>query len=615
MCGIAGIISSDKPFAEERLKLMLEAIRHRGPDDSGFEHFASEEGLTVTLGHNRLSIVDISIAGHQPMFNMDRSLCIVFNGEIYNYVELKKQLLGTYVFSTHTDTEVLLACYEKYGVEMLSRLDGMFAFVLYDLRKKIIFAARDPIGIKPFYYTQEGGRFWFASEPIAILKGQQQLGIYNTVPLANFLLMGFSDYDNRTMLNNIQQLEGGHYFYESPANLLKKVKQLEYWSAPDIVERSLSESQSKYQEVLDLSVKRQLRSDVKLGTSLSGGIDSGAIVLTASKQVVGPKSDYTALTFTVPGFPDDESDFAQKVAAKAGFQWHPVVPDTGTLAKDLVHMMASMGEPFTTLSMFAQYKVMEKASQMGIKVMLDGQGGDEVNLGYPRVAQMVIWEHLKRGNIWQFFKEWKGFATNADTSMLKSLAYNIYFNSASISQTRRLSLVSRWVNRDFLEQYDKSIIDDLYEPCSVYKRQYKELKKYVLPRLLRYADRNSMAFSVESRVPHLAQPMIDFALSVPFRHRVNNGYTKFLERSALQGEMPDEVLWNPVKRGFDVPQAYWVTEILPLINGWIDNLPNDGVFKKNEIRYSLTTKAKENPYLWRVISALSLISISEYKIP
>lgn len=591
---------------------MLEALHHRGPDDQGLEVFEKGE-VPVFLGHRRLSILDLSKAGHQPMYSADRKLCIVFNGEIYNYIELKRELSNSYDFQTNTDTEVLLAGYLKYGASVLQKLDGMFAFVIFDRAANKIFAARDPIGIKPFYYSATDDGFWFASEPQAILAGKGERGTYNSSTLSNFMLFGVSDYDQRTTLQGIQQLKGGHFIYQSPASILKAVVQEEFWSGPAISDISLPEAQEKYRKVLEVSVQRQLRSDVKLGSSLSGGIDSGAIVLTAGKSTTPASNSYSTLTFSFKDFPGDETEYARTVSKKAGFKWFAVEPETDRLAFDLEQMMTSMGEPFSTLSMFAQYKVMEKAHQLGIKVMLDGQGGDEVNLGYPRVAQMVMWEHLKNGNPSAFVREWIGFKKNANTPLWKSLAWYVYFNSAAIGEKRKLTTVGRWVDRDFLASYDREVAKDIFEPCSVYDRQYKELKKYILPRLLRFADRNSMAFSVESRVPHLAQPMLNYALSVPFQHRVYKGYTKFLERSALQGLMPDEVLWNPVKKGFDVPQAYWVEKLMPSINNWLDELPSDTPFKVSAIKTALNSGSKDSPYLWRVISSLALVQLKNYR--
>jgi asparagine synthase (glutamine-hydrolysing) len=245
--------------------------------------------------------------------------------------------------------------------------------------------------------------------------------------------------------------------------------------------------------------------------------------------------------------------------------------------------------------------------------MLDGQGGDEVNLGYPRVAQLVMWEHLKRGNVSRFLKEWSGFSKNANTPKWKSLAWYIYFNTAFLAHNRKLATVGKWVDRDFLNSYDRKVAHDIYEPCSVYDRQFKELKYYILPRLLRFADRNSMAFSVESRVPHLAQPLLDFVLSTRFDYRVRGGYTKYLERCSMKGKMPDEVLWNPIKRGFAVPQSYWIDKLSPTIQKWIEELPEDTPFKKDNILKDLKGRTKKSPYFWRTVSAISLVHLLDYR--
>jgi asparagine synthase (glutamine-hydrolysing) len=319
------------------------------------------------------------------MVNKVASLIIVFNGEIYNYIELKAILKSDYTFHTSSDTEVLLAAYQKWGVDMLSKLDGMFGFAIYDKNNRTIFAARDAVGIKPFYYSKTDKEFFFGSETKVVLKGLNERGYLDFEHTSEFFVLGVSDHDDGTFIKQVKQLKGGHYLKLNIDNGDILIKQ--YWTSKRELREARVDDFDEYLKVATQAISRQLRSDVPLGSSLSGGIDSSTIVTLAGKILGSSAKNYKALTFTFPDFEDDESDYATMVAKNSGIEWFEVIPSMESLSTDLQNMVINMGEPFSTLSMFAQYKVMEKASQLGLKVMLDGQGGDELYLGYERMAQ------------------------------------------------------------------------------------------------------------------------------------------------------------------------------------------------------------------------------------
>lgn len=634
MCGIAGLVAwgSTPPIGAseyvDRMGDILETIRHRGPDDHGIAVFcrspawsagdrrstvAPYEPADVALGHRRLSIIDLSEAGRQPMASPDGRLQIVFNGEIYNYVELRAELAGSYSFRTHTDTEVLLAAYRRWGVDMLRRLDGMFAFVLLDLDRNVLFGARDPMGIKPLYFHRAGERFIFGSEPKAVLEGLGATGTLDLARTAEFLLFGVTDHDAGTFFREVQQLEGGSGFRLDLVH--GTFDTWSYWFPPDILDEPPPDCFDRYREVAREVVRRQLRSDVPVGSSLSGGIDSSTIVTLAGELMNGRAGAYSTLTFTFPGFEDDESELARAIARTAGMAWHPIQPSSETMADDLERMIVSMGEPFSTLSMFAQYKVMERAGQLGLKVMLDGQGGDEVYLGYPRMAQRVMMQHLQRGRVDRFVQEWTGLKKHLSIGLARSLAGNLYFNSDRIALWRNMRALSRYVDLELLEQHRPDVAADYYEPKPVSEKQIDELRKYCLPRLLRYADRNSMAFSVEQRVPHLSTLMLDYALSMPISCRVYDGWTKYLVRRGMDGRIPDDVLWSTVKRGFDIPQSFWVEQLSDRIHTWIEGLPADGPFNRDALREDLIDPYRNgSSKLWGVVSVVAFIQLLSVRL-
>lgn len=620
MCGIAGILGVDQealPEAISMTKRMLDCLKHRGPDDEGLEAIGpggtnSSDNLvqrrvpempaSVVLGHRRLSIIDPTKTSHQPMHDHTGRYTIVFNGEIYNYPELRAEIGDRHPWRTTGDTEVLLACYILWGEKMLSRLDGMFAFTILDSQASTVFMARDVVGIKPFYYRVDPASkaLMFASEPGAISNILNGAPSFDPRYFSEFLLLGVSDHADGCMIDGIKQLRGGSFMRYHLEN--GSINTGRYY-APNRQEHRISSEE--FNALLFLAVKRQMRADVKVGTSLSGGIDSSAVVSTVGEILASAKESYSALTFSFPGYESDESELARSIAKSNGIDWVSVEPELADIDKDLERMLGIIGEPFSSLSMFAQYKVMEKAHQLGIKVMLDGQGGDELYLGYPRMTQRVAFDYLSKGKLMFFFKEWWGLKTNMSIPLWQSLAGQLYFNSYRIAFHRRLKANERYVERDYLEQADQDLVKDFYAPKPIRQKQEDEIFKYCLPRLLRYADRNSMASGVEARVPHLSNLMIDVALNLPLDQKVKGGWSKLILREYINNRVPVEVTWNKVKRGFDVPQEFWIRQMNTKLISWVDSLPDNGPLKKENLR----TDIQENPgnrFLWPVLSAAGL---------
>lgn len=634
MCGIAGFIefskhsiTKGKPY--ELLDTMLETIQHRGPDDFGMSFYGYTENENVRshpkilyspdnegqigLGHRRLSIIDLSEKGRQPMLNADGKIVITFNGEIYNYIELRQELSQYRKFYTQTDTEVLIASYEIWGTDMFSKLDGMFAFALYDQNRNKILVARDMAGIKPLYYNYSKNGFIFGSEPKTVLAGLRSTGVVDTCHTSEFLIMGLSDHDDGTFYSDVSQIPGGCYLEISATGNIKPP--IRYWSPPLELFSESKDFCKGIHDKLFTSVSTQLRADVKVGTSLSGGIDSGAIVSIAGEVLKNSSHNYNALTFSFPDFSEDESYSAKHIAKNAGMMWKSVTPSMSTLSADLEKMIKVMGEPFSTLSMFAQFKVMEAAEKLGIKVMLDGQGGDEVYLGYPRVAQRIVVDYLKSFNISGFLNELMGLKRNASMPIMRTLMGNLFFRSPAVAVKRNINRLEPFVNDEILNAYRKYTAEEVYSAKNLLETQSDELTKFCLPRLLRYTDRNSMAFSVESRVPHLSKVTLDYALKLPINWRIRNGWTKYSLRKAMEGKIPEDVLWSNKKKGFPVPQKFWVEKLRNEIEAILNSRDEIRKWIKVDNIISAIDNGKGNePYLWRAISVGMWLSMMNVKI-
>jgi asparagine synthase (glutamine-hydrolysing) len=578
--------------ARERLRAMLAAVSHRGPDDTGAAYFgfgaagASHPGQSgpketadpsrhgnLALGHQRLSILDLSAAGHQPMFGDDRETCLILNGEIYNYLELRAELSRDRKFRTESDTEVLLAAYRKWGVAMLPRLDGMFAFAIWDARAGKLVCARDPLGIKPFYYSSSGERFLFGSEPRAVLAGLGSSGHLDRARTSEFLVLGVSDHDDGTCYEEIRQLRGGHWIEVDGDGRVSEPRA--FWTpsvAPAAAPPDVAEA---VREQIDLAVCRQMRSDVPVGGCLSGGVDSGSLVASVGRLLGKGAGEFRALTLTVDGFEGDEAEMAEIMAGSAGVRWVRVEVEgrRASLEKDLENLVRAMGEPFATLSMLAQYKLMERARAEGLKVMLDGQGGDEVFVGYPTTAQRIVRDSLRGGRIGAALHEWLALRENSSVPLSRSLLGNVFFSSPRLASFRNGRRLRGVVATDLVGATRRSVVEDLFQDGDMAATQVRELTRYILPQLLRYEDRNSMAFGLESRVPLLAVGLVDLALSLPAEWKVRDGWTKFALRTAMRDRVPERILWNRRKRGFEVPQRRWLSELMPAIHGWLKELP------------------------------------------
>ncbi|HYP51397.1 MAG TPA: asparagine synthase (glutamine-hydrolyzing), partial [Pyrinomonadaceae bacterium] len=383
MCGIAGIVSRKGKLEQAQVKRMTDAISHRGPDGEGA--WINPSGNTA-LGHRRLAIIDLSESGRQPMFYADKRFSITFNGEIYNYLELRDDLEKRgFKFKSSSDTEVLLALFAEKGEKCLAELDGMFAFAIWDEQEKSLFAARDRFGEKPFYYAIYGDAFYFASEMKALWAAGVPRAVSNRM-LYNYLTAGnmYNPHDlSQTFYEGIFKLKAAHYFFISPQEL--KIEQARYWNLDyKTVKQNISDGEAaeEFRFLFNESVKRRLRSDVPVGSSLSGGLDSSLVVCTIDRLNAEKRVRQATFSARFPGFAKDEGKFMQAVIERTNAEPHFVYPDDAGLVENLEKLFHHQEEPFGSASIYAQFCVMQLAKENNVTVLLDGQGADELLAGY-----------------------------------------------------------------------------------------------------------------------------------------------------------------------------------------------------------------------------------------
>jgi asparagine synthase (glutamine-hydrolysing) len=584
MCGIAGYVagSDSRPFAAFQASV-LRILAHRGPDDLGWQIDGKsgtgdppEQPGRCGLLHRRLSILDLSALGHQPMSTADGRYTITFNGEIYNYIELRKQLEREGCsFRSHSDTEVLLTAYTRWGRACLVRLVGMFALAILDRDCKRLFLARDFFGIKPLYYVRPAGGFAFASE-IKALRPMVS-GRVRAARLFDYLRDGLTDHGGETLLEDVHQLPSAHWM-EVELDNATATEPKRYWDLDfdHRVEMSFPEAAARTRELFMASVRRHLRSDVPVGAALSGGIDSSAIV--AAMRAVEPRADVHTFSFVTDDETIGEERYADLAAKSAGATARKVRIEPGELAADLDRLVASQDEPFGSTSIYAQYRVFRLAAEHGIKVMLDGQGADEMLGGYIGYLPARLGSLIGRG---EWVKAY-AFARRAarrpgvgGRTMLLARGLRRLLPGRMQAAGKALlgrPSVPRWMSaRWFAARGVEPETDGrtTRRREQLRERLYRTLTETSLPMLLRYEDRNSMAWSIESRVPFLTPALAEFHLALPEEYLISpDGVTKHVFREAMRGIVPDAILDRRDKIGFATPEKRWLQELGP----WIESV-------------------------------------------
>lgn len=562
MCGIAGIVSSNPGFVtNERLRVMSESLSHRGQD--GDAAWLNDAGV-VGFSHRRLAIIDLSDAGKQPMHFAGR-YTIVYNGEVYNYPELREDLLKKgYQFISKTDTEVILAAYDHYRENCIDHFDGMFAFAIWDEKEKNLFAARDRFGEKPFYYFFDDEQFVFGSE----MKALWAAGIpkvLNQKMAFNYLTIGYLDNPNNvdeTFYEKINKLPPAHFLNYSPGQ--NEVILEKYWDIDlEQINESISDAEAiqQFDQLFHNSVGKRFRSDVPIGTSLSGGLDSSSIVA-ASAHLKPVMNSHDCFTAVFPGFEKNEMEFARTVANQFNLKHHTIEPSANQLMNDLEKLIYHQEIPIGSASVFVQYKVYELASQHGIKVLLDGQGADETLAGYQKYFKWY-WQELFRERKLIRSKEVKQAnekGVNESFGFRNVIAALVPdFASVILEQQYLVNALSHPdLSKDFVQLQSK---EAYYSRPTVYTLNgalYFNTCMHGLEELLHYADRNSMAHSREVRLPFLDHKLVEFIFSLPSTFKIRDGWTKWLLRKSMENNLPKEIVWRKDKVGFEPPQMQWM---------------------------------------------------------
>ena len=586
MCGLTILINQKNlQVDQEYLKKMNDLIQHRGPDGEGefFDHH-------LAMAHRRLAIIDLDPRSNQPMRGPD-DLVVSYNGEIYNYIELKKELesLG-YSFKTESDTEVLLLAYHCWGKQCLEKLNGMFAFAIFDPLKNELFVARDRFGIKPVYFSQIGDYFSVVSEIKQLTALPDWKAVMNEKRAFEYLVYGYVATSEQTMFNGVFELKAGHYL----SYCLKKHNyEISKWY---FLENRVAETKKKtfknvYKEYKNRfvdAVKIRLRSDVQVGSCLSGGMDSSSIVCVA--DTLNQKKKSAQKQFTISSCFEnkkyDEQEFIDVVTEATNTENIKVFPSDEDLFKKIDEIIWYQDEPFGSTSIFAQYSVFEAAKKQNLKVMLDGQGADEQLAGYHSFFIPHLYEDFCKLNLKTLVQELyflkKRHAVSYLSVFLK-LVFILMMNTVNknifekIKRVILFSWKSKWLNKSVVSS--KNIDRKNVESFS-----FEQLSTTSLPSLLHYEDRSSMMHSIESRVPFLDYRLVEFTVALNKKYKIKNGITKHVLREGLAEFLPDKIKNRVCKLGFVTSEKEWLIKnrkhILSVLNReWPDFINKEKFLK------------------------------------
>lgn len=554
MCGICGIIRFDnKPVQKKPIREMMRIMKHRGPDDEGV--FIEN---TIGLGFVRLSIIDLSTAGHQPMTSSDNRYVIVFNGEIYNYIELRDELkiLGV-DFKTQTDTEVLLNAYLNWGEDCLPKFNGMWAFVIYDRLEEKIFAARDRFGVKPFYFIKKAGYFAFCSEikPLLSLLGHKPSP--NPQSIFDFLVFNRTDQSEETFFKEVNKLQHGEKFSFSTKpeqDFNSTISSIRWYDLKNEVSKITGfKDSNEFKEMFFSSINLRLRSDVPVGVCLSGGLDSSSIVSVLLKTFERQDLNTFSAIYN-KGQSGDEMEFIQEYKPYLKNMYYTAAT-AETLKYDLIRFINAHAEPMPGTSPYAQFKVMELAKGK-VVVTLDGQGADEQLAGYHYFYGFFFKDLFKNGRLIKLFSEIKKYLLiHRSFYGIKSFIY-LMFSQKLRTSLRLLSI--GYLTKDFKREHKStsSISRDLYGSNSLKSALFDHFE-FKLEHLLKWEDINSMYFSLEARVPFLDHRLVEKVMATNIDLIIEGGVTKQLLRESMIGILPEKIRMRQDKIGFETPQDEW----------------------------------------------------------
>jgi asparagine synthase (glutamine-hydrolysing) len=587
MCGIAGFTNRSSADLRGLSPALHEIQRHRGPDDfgwlalrdkqlSGGRELADPIPGEVVLLHWRLSILDLTTSGWQPMSTADHRYHLVFNGEIYNYLELRRELekLGV-IFRSNSDTEVLLEALAQWGESCLTRLVGMFAFALFDARERTIFLARDFFGIKPLYYGNWKSGLVFASEIKTLLHFPGVSRKANAARCHQYLYSGRTDDGSETMFADIRQLPPAHWMRISIEST-EWPEPIRYWEpgGEELIDIPYDEAVKNVRELMMRNIDLHLRSDVPVGAALSGGLDS-SIIVAAMRHLSGPKAEIHTFTYIEPDSAVDEEKWADLINAETRAHPHKISLHPENLRHDFESLIRMQDQPFGSTSIYAQYAIFRAAGQSGIKVMLDGQGADEIFGGYTQFLAAKLASMLRKRN-------WLK-ATRFIESLRKlpgvSVPFVLFTTGTYFLPEEFHALARRCAGRSFEMNslklswfHERGIRPNgdlgahLHGKRALVETLRQDLTVSTLPSLLRYEDQNSMAHSVESRVPFLTPALVKFVYSLPEEFIISDdGRRKRVLRDAMTGIVPEAILQRRDKIGFATAEQNWLKQLRPWI--------------------------------------------------
>lgn len=619
MCGICGIVSFGEKTEFEIVRKMNDAISHRGPDDEGFLCYGSESknilevkknnlpdtasmngSYNLFLGHRRLSIIDVSESGHQPFKDKSGRYFLTYNGEIYNYIELREELAKKgYCFVSGTDTEVLLNLYIEYGKECLKYLNGMWSFVILDTVKNVLFGSRDRFGVKPFYYFRDNKYFIFSSEIKSLIKAPMIYKEINDEALYDYLTLGRLTNENTTFFKGILELEPSSYFILNLRNF--EYKNGRYYNLNYTIENEKFDAakSAKYAEEIRgkifEAVSLRLRSDVKVGSCLSGGVDSSSIVcvinsLLKDHSITQVGDLQKVFTSVYPDMSIDESKWASMIVNATDTEWFKTFPKSEELLKDLETLVYVQDVPFGSTTIYSQFRVMQLASENGIKVLLDGQGGDELFSGYVYFYRSFFNELIGQRDFKTLLNEFR----NLQNSPIGKIDFfrGIVMSFAKLylpdSVKRKLFDIkiqeNTLLNKNFYDKYSPNLKKGRFEEhINLNHALYDQFTRTSLKELLKYEDRNSMNFSIEARTPFSDDVnLIDYVFNIPSSYKIHNGWSKYLLRQSMKDIVPEPILKRTDKLGFATPEYDWMNSIKDNLKDYFTK-DLDGYFDTKEV--------------------------------
>ena len=629
MCGIAGIVktSSDHfPFDGRVITNMTNSLRHRGPNDMGVVCFSGSETFhysqndpsfrdrkfEMLFGHRRLSILDLSSDGRQPMSDQTESVWLTFNGEIYNFIELRTELKSKgYLFKTSTDTEVIIYSYLEWGLGCFSRFNGMWALAIYDKRNGSVVLSRDRTGKKPLYHSTFKGNIIFASE-VKAFKNVPEFHLKpNKRKVINYAARHYRYVDNDTesFFDEIHQVPKSSYMVLNKDGSIHTEK---YWDlSTDITNTDISDDEAVHQfkELFIDAVRIRLRSDVPLAMNLSGGLDSTSITCTAAKELGVNVRTFSGVTGTGRF---DESEYIDAVVEDVGAEHTYFYPETSDLIPTISRMLSYHDEPICTVTWYSLFQISEKISNAGIPVVLTGHGGDELLGGYWDHYHQNLFDLKKSGHEEEYLNEKNDWLSNHSRDPHEIDEFAELISTRYTDKKKEIEHFSKYldiINKDSLGYICNQSPLGSYKDGVLQRRLYLELLHETVPASLRAEDRNTMAFSVESRIPFLDYRLIEFVFSLPNKFKVRNGLGKWLLRESMKGILPEKVRTRKDKAGFVAPASEWFrtknkNDVSDLLQS--DSLRRIGVFDQRKIikcfDEHITGKKDHHMILWNWIN-------------